>query len=62
MSQRTVKNKIGQLIARLDEGSGKLYISNAIGQRLGYYDTNTDSTHNKIGQRIGSGDQRMTLL
>lgn len=59
---RTITDRDGKVVARLQSEGNHEAIYNRDGCRLGFFDPNSNSTFDRHGRRIGSDDQRMTLL
>ena len=63
MSEHILRNKIGNKIGSIKTHTdGKQELRSKIGNKLGTYDPKTNTTHNKLGNKIGSGNLLTTLL
>lgn len=63
MSERILKNKLGNKIASIKtHPDGKQELKGKLGNKLGTFDPKTNKTYNKLGNTIGSGNLLTTLL
>ena len=63
MSERILKNKLGNKIASIKtHPDGKQELIGKLGNKLGTFDPKTNKTYNKLGNTIGSGNLLTTLL
>ena len=62
MADQFVRDRSGNMIGKITEFGGKLWIYDARGNRLGQYDPKINVTFDASGNRIGTGNLLTTLL
>lgn len=62
MADQFLRDRSGNMIGRITEFGGKLWIYDARGNRLGQYDPKINVTFDASGNRIGTGNLLTTLL
>jgi hypothetical protein len=61
MSQ-DIRDSSGKKIAVLQEHGDRVRIHTPSGACLGYYDSKSNTTYRSSGQKVGTGNQLMSLL
>ncbi len=62
MSGETLRDRIGNLIGRIEVDGNKRVLRDKVGTRLGEYSTSDNVTRDRNGTLVGTGDLLLTLL